>query len=119
MAPEADDSTELDPERVAEVLAEGWQVIDVRESYEWEAGRIAGTRHIPVGRLTAEAATVDPERPVVFYCRVGSRSTLAADAFRASGYDAYNLVGGITEWARRGLPIEPADGRVADHSEAG
>jgi rhodanese-related sulfurtransferase len=52
---------------------------------------------------------------VVFYCRVGSRSTLAADAFRASGYDAYNLVGGITEWVRRGLPIEPADGRVAEH----
>ena len=115
MAPDADDSTELDPERMAEVLAEGWQVIDVRESYEWEAGRIAGTRHIPVGRLTAEAATVDPDRPVVFYCRVGSRSTLAADAFRASGYDAYNLVGGITEWVRRGLPIEPADGHVAAH----
>jgi rhodanese-related sulfurtransferase len=115
MVPADDDSTELEPERVAEVLVEGWQVIDVREPYEWEAGRIAGTRHIPVERLTAEAATVDPERPVVFYCRVGSRSTLAADAFRASGYDAYNLVGGITEWVRRGLPIEPADGHVAEH----
>ena len=115
MVPAPDESTELEPERVAEVLAEGWQVIDVREPYEREAGHIADTRHIPVGRLTAEAATVDSERPVVFYCRVGSRSTLAADAFRASGYDAYNLAGGITEWVRRGLPIEPADGRVAPH----
>jgi rhodanese-related sulfurtransferase len=115
MAQAGDESTELEPERVAEVLAEGWQVIDVREPHEWEAGRIADTRHIPVGRLTAEAATVDRERPVVFYCRVGSRSTLAADAFRASGYDAYNLVGGIAEWVRRGLPIEPADGHVAEH----
>ena len=30
-------------------------VIDVREPYEWEAGRIAGVRHIPLERLAAEA----------------------------------------------------------------
>lgn len=109
------ESAELEPERVAEALAEGWQVVDVREPYEREAGRIAGTRHIELSRLTAEVSTLDSERPVIFYCRVGSRSAMATDAFRASGLDAYNLRGGITEWVRRGLPIEPADGHVAAH----
>jgi rhodanese-related sulfurtransferase len=40
---------------------------------------------------------------------------MATDAFRASGLNAYNMRGGITEWVRRGLPIEPADGHVAAH----
>ncbi len=106
---------ELEPERVAEVLADGWQVVDVREPYEREAGHIAGTRHIPLERLTAEAATLDRDRPLVFYCRVGNRSTMAAQAFRTAGFEAYNLSGGITEWVRRGMPIEPADGYVAEH----
>jgi rhodanese-related sulfurtransferase len=115
MAPTSEETTELEPERVAEALAEGWQVVDVREPYEREAGRIAGTRHIELSQLAAEATTLDSERPVIFYCRVGNRSAMATDAFRASGLRAYNLRGGITEWVRRGLPIEPADGHVAAH----
>ena len=110
-----DPEQDLDPERVAEVLAEGGQVIDVRESYERDAGHIAATTHIPLDQLASQAHALDRDRPVVFYCRVGSRSTMAADAFRAAGFDAYNLTGGITEWVRRGLPIEPAGGHVADH----
>jgi len=115
MAPTSEETTELEPERVAEALAEGWQVVDVREPYEREAGRIAGTRHIELSQLAAEATTLDRKRPVIFYCRVGNRSAMATDAFRASGLRAYNLRGGITEWVRRGLPIEPADGHVAAH----
>ena len=106
---------ELTPERVAEVLGEGWSVIDVRECHERKAGHIAGTRHIELERLAAEAHSIDRSAPVVFYCRVGARSGMATQAFRASGYDAYHMAGGIVEWARRGLPLEPADGYVADH----
>ena len=113
MVPDADE--ELAPERVAEALAEGWQVVDVREPYEREAGHIAGTRHIELANLPSEAATLDRERPVIFYCRVGNRSAMATEAFRASGFTAYNLAGGITEWVRQGRPIEPADGHVAQH----
>src|SRR2546423_6055086 len=110
----ADDADrDLSPEQVADHLAEGWQVIDVREPYEREAGHIAGTRHIEVARLASEASTLDRDRPVIFYCRVGNRSSMATEAFRASGFTAYNLAGGIIEWVRKGLPIEPADGHVA------
>jgi rhodanese-related sulfurtransferase len=52
---------------------------------------------------------------VVFYCRVGARSGMAAGAFRRAGFDAYSVDGGLTEWARRGFPLEPEDGAVADH----
>ena len=58
---------ELPPERVKELLDAGdIQLVDVREDYEWEAGRIAGARHIEMERLPAQADTIDRERPVVF-----------------------------------------------------
>ena len=101
---------------------EGWlaedsapQVIDVREAYEREAGHIADTRHIELVALTAAAATVEHERPVVFYCRVGARSEMAAQAFRAAGFQAYSMRGGLQRWADEGRPLSPEGGHVADH----
>ena len=40
---------------------------------------------------------------------------MATQAFRAAGWDAYNMTGGITAWVERELPIEPDDGYVAEH----
>jgi rhodanese-related sulfurtransferase len=105
---------DLSPARVADLLAGGAQVIDVRETYEREAGRIPDdSAHIELDRLTAEADSIDRERVVVFYCRTGSRSALAAQAFAAAGYEAHNLDGGLKAWVADGLPLEPAGGRVA------
>ena len=112
LAPEAD----LDPRQVKQLLDDGAiQIVDVREDYEWEAGRIGGSRHIELVRLSGEAASIDNGTPVVFTCRVGSRSAMAAQAFRRSGYEAYNLAGGLVAWTASGLPLEPADGHVAEH----
>ena len=102
------------PQQVAELIKQGdVQLIDVRETYEHEAGRIAGDRLIELMQLTAQAQTIDRDRPVVFYCRSGSRSAMATQAFRQAGYDAHNMAGGIIEWHAAGLPLEPADGHVA------
>ena len=105
---------DLSPARVAELLSDGAQLVDVREPYERDAGRIPGdSAHIELDRLTAEADSIDRERTVVFYCRSGSRSALAAQAFSAAGYDAHNLDGGLKAWVADGLPLEPGDGHVA------
>jgi rhodanese-related sulfurtransferase len=105
---------DLSPARVAELLRDGAQLVDVREPYERDAGRIPGdSAHIELDRLTAEADSIDRERTVVFYCRSGSRSALAAQAFSAAGYDAHNLDGGLKAWVADGLPLEPGDGHVA------
>jgi rhodanese-related sulfurtransferase len=107
---------ELSPEQVKALLdRDEVDLIDVREPYEWEAGRIPGARHIELERLASRAGTLPRERPIVFQCRLGARSALATQAFRASGWTAYNLAGGISAWVERGLPIEPEGGFVADH----
>ena len=107
----------IDPQRLADWLAEdpSLQVIDVREPYEREAGHIAGTRHIALNELSSAAASLRQDGPVVFYCRVGSRSTMAAQALRAAGLEAYSMEGGLRRWVEEGRPLSPQDGYVAEH----
>jgi rhodanese-related sulfurtransferase len=103
------------PQQVADLLKAGdFQLIDVRQPQEHEAGRIAGDRLIELGRLSEEAANVDQNRPVIFYCRSGGRSAMATQAFAQAGYDAHNMVGGLLVWAAAGLPLEPDGGTVAE-----
>jgi hydroxyacylglutathione hydrolase/adenylyltransferase/sulfurtransferase len=112
----ADSETDLSPERVAELHRDGEiELIDVREPYEREAGYIEGSRHIELERLAGRAETVPRDRPVVFQCRLGARSAMAAKAFRSAGYDAYNLEGGLQAWVAAGLPLVPEGGYVAEH----
>ena len=107
---------ELTPERVAELHAAGEiELVDVREPYEREAGHVAGSRHVEFAELSQKAGTLDRDMPLVLYCRVGARSSVAVQAFKASGFDAHHMQGGLLAWADKGLPLEPADGSVADH----
>lgn len=111
------DTAEHTPAEVSALLADEGeiQLVDVREPHEHEAGAIAGSTHVPLGELMSAAERLDPNRPVVFYCRVGGRSKMATDAFRASGWDARNMSGGIVAWVEGGLPLSDPDGTVADH----
>ena len=92
------------------------QFIDVRTPEEFHAGHIPGARFIQLDEVQAAADGLDRARPVVFYCRSGDRSALAVDAFRASGWDAYAIEGGLLAWAGDGLLLEPDSGEVAHHS---
>jgi hydroxyacylglutathione hydrolase/adenylyltransferase/sulfurtransferase len=111
-----DPEIEVTAEHTAEALGDGSaQVIDVREPYEVEAGRIPGSRHVELQDLPAQAETVERDKPVIFQCRSGARSLMAAQAFRRAGYDAWSMAGGLQQWVAEGREIEPAGGRVADH----
>ncbi|HEY5319014.1 MAG TPA: rhodanese-like domain-containing protein [Solirubrobacteraceae bacterium] len=103
------------PQQVAELLANSEiQLIDVREPHEHAAGRIAEGKHIELDELSARAAEIDRDLPVVFYCRSGGRSAMATQAFLAAGYDAHNMDGGLLAWNGNGLPMEPPGGFVAE-----
>jgi rhodanese-related sulfurtransferase len=113
--PLADSGIEVTPQRTRELLDSGEAVVvDVREPYEREAGHIEGTRHIELERLASQAETLPRDQPIVFQCRLGARSAMAAQAFRASGYDAWSMAGGLQAWSDQGLPIA-GGGQVADH----
>ena len=50
---------------------------------------------------------MDAERPVVFVCRVGARSFMAAQAFRRAGYRASSMAGGMERWVAADRPTPP------------
>jgi rhodanese-related sulfurtransferase len=112
----ADAEADLTPAEVASRMAEGdLLLIDVREDYEWSAGRVPGARHIPIENIASQAPTLPKDRPIAFICLAGVRSAMVARAFRDAGYSAYNVIGGFTEWFGLGLPTEPDDAEVAPH----
>jgi len=109
---------EVSRDEAQKLIEDGAQVIDVRVDHEWEAGRIAGATHLPLAELADRTAEIDKERPVLLYCRGGTRSTMAATALSDAGYDAAKLSEGIVGWAEAGLPMDPDDGYVAESGEA-
>lgn len=87
------------------------QLVDCREPYEWNAGRVEGAIHIPLNSLMAGGGPpLDPSKAVAVICRSGNRSELGSMMLQARGFEAYNVEGGMEEWAREGLPFTTPDG---------
>jgi len=101
---------ELDPSEV-KALNGSAVLLDVRESEEWDAGHIAGAKHVPRGYLESRVEGVvgsDRSQKVVIYCASGQRSALAANTLKELlGYEnVYSMNGGITLWKDRGYDVE-------------
>jgi rhodanese-related sulfurtransferase len=100
------------------VREDGWVIVDVREPVELERdGRFPGARHVAMAQLNEQAETIPRDRPVVFACKTGARSGMAAEAFGMAGWETHNLAGGIEAWEAAGLVVERAGG--AGPGEAG
>jgi len=81
-----------------------FQLIDVREPFEYEMSNIAG-ENIPLAGVVLEADKISRDKPVVMQCRSGARSASATMQLENLGYtNLYNLKGGILAWAAE---IEP------------
>lgn len=104
---------QLMPAEVRDLVAAGRATaLDVREPYEWEAGRMPGSVWIPMRELGGRLQEL-PDAPVVVVCRSGARSDHVAEVLAANGWDASNLAGGLQLWVQQGLPLDPPDGSVA------
>jgi rhodanese-related sulfurtransferase len=109
---------EVSRDEAQKLIEEGAQLVDVRAEHEWEVGHIAGATHLPLDELAERAGEIDKGRPVVLYCRGGTRSTMATAALADAGFDAVKLDEGIVGWSEAGLPLAPDDGYVAESGEA-
>jgi len=101
-APEPVTVKELTPRELAEKLTRGddFDLIDVREPFEWEIAHIEGARLVPLSTFPDAIKELDPSREIVVQCKVGGRSARAADALVAAGFrNVWNLAGGITRWS--------------------
>jgi len=91
------------PRELSSLLNDGESVtlIDVREPYEWNIGRIPTARLMPLDTIPEAADALDRDADIVVYCHHGTRSEVAAHALVAVGFQRVrNLVGGIDRWSR-------------------
>lgn len=79
---------------------EDFQLIDVREDFEYEMSNLGG-KLIPLGGILIEADQVAKDKPVVVMCRSGRRSAAAIMQLEQQfGFtNLANLQGGILAWA--------------------
>ncbi|MBX3665219.1 MAG: rhodanese-like domain-containing protein [Burkholderiales bacterium] len=84
-------------------------VVDVRDTGEFEAGHVAGARHVPEKQLVERLRELEKfkTRPIIVTCRSGTRSDVAVQVLRRNGFgEAMNLRGGIGAWEQAGMPLE-------------
>lgn len=78
---------------------ESFQLIDVREPFEYEMSNIDG-ENIPLAGIVIESSKISRDKPVIMQCRSGARSAAAVMQLEQLGYtNLYNLKGGILAWA--------------------
>lgn len=84
-------------------------LVDVREPWEWEQGRLPGSVHIPLGTLPQRMNEIPVDVTPVFICAVGGRSMAACRLFASTQErDAVNLAGGVVGWSSVfGAPPKP------------
>jgi adenylyltransferase/sulfurtransferase len=98
-----DAAREIALAELADALAAGALLIDVREPYEHDLGHIPNDRLIPLAALVANPGLAGPG-PVVAYCATGARSARAATVLGRLGVTAVSLRGGFTAWRLASAP---------------
>ena len=104
--------TRISVQEAKEKLDAGTAVmVDVRNPDEYVEIHAKGVRLIPVNNVMNEVKqirTYAGDKPeVLFICKSGQRSALAAEYVTAAGLDdkeLFNVEGGTTAWAAAGLP---------------
>ena len=86
---------------------EDFQLIDVREDFEYEQSNLGGTL-IPLAGIMIESDKIATDKPVIMQCRSGKRSAVAIMQLEAKGFtNLYNLKGGILAWQEAYDPNMP------------
>ena len=89
-------------------------VLDVRTPAEFAAGHLPRAVQLDIHAADFEAKLASLDRTPVYlvYCRTQNRSGRAAETMRRMGFGQVTvMLGGFTEWSRRGFPVETPPAR--------
>jgi len=72
------------------------ELIDIRETYEFERGSMRTAKNIPMGTLLENPQEyMKKETTYYIMCQSGGRSTMACEMLSKQGYCVINVVGGM------------------------
>jgi rhodanese-related sulfurtransferase len=94
-------------EEVQKLIKDGYDLVDVRDYWEWNKGHIPGARHVFLDEILKAPQSQKFRDRTVFVCAVGNRSAIAAEMAVALGAkDVVNFRGGTDAWKKAGLPLD-------------
>ena len=99
---------ELKLDDVRKLIDEGgYDIVDVREDWEWNKGHLPGARHVVLNALLSNPSAQRIRDKTIFVCQTGERSSVASEMAVALGTkDVVNFRGGTKAWKDAGLPVE-------------
>jgi rhodanese-related sulfurtransferase len=106
--PASSEIPSVDVDDVAALIADGAELVDIREQNEWDEARIPGASLKPMSSINDWYQDLPRDHTVIIYCRSGQRSAQAVHALvtQAGFENVLNMTGGIIAWADAELPIE-------------
>lgn len=95
----------ISPAKAVELMRDGALLVDIRETEERDGGFISEAHHAPLSAMTPGSIPSD-QKPVIFHCRTGKRTTMNEDHLCAAttASEVYILDGGFDAWASSGIP---------------
>jgi molybdopterin-guanine dinucleotide biosynthesis protein A/rhodanese-related sulfurtransferase len=97
---------EITVDDLAELLAQGAPLVDVREPDEYAAARVPGARLVPLGSVPDHLDAFSADTTTYVICRSGARSMRACEFAAAHGREVVNVAGGTLAWIESGRPVD-------------
>ncbi|QGT99098.1 CoA-disulfide reductase [Candidatus Syntrophocurvum alkaliphilum] len=85
-------------DEVAEKLAQGAILLDVRTTSEVEAGTVEKSYNIPLDSLRDRIKELPSDKEILVYCQQGLRSYIANRILLQNGYNCKNISGGYRSY---------------------
>ena len=103
--------TRISVQEAHELIADGAvQVVDSREPWEHAEGHVPGSLNVPHMATLPRLRDLATDRPILFICKSGQRSALAAEFAASAGLtDLYNVEGGHDAWREAGYDLDAGD----------
>ena len=96
---------EISVDQLADLLADGARVVDVREPGEFEEARVPGAILVPLGTVPTHVDEFLGDGTTYVICKSGGRSMQACEFVAAQGANVVNVAGGTMAWIASGRDV--------------
>ena len=100
---------EISVDELADELAKGARVIDVREIDEYQSGHVPGAVHVQLGTVPDNVDAFRGDDPTYVICKSGARSMRACEYLVDHGVHTVNVAGGTMAWITSGRDTAAGD----------
>jgi rhodanese-related sulfurtransferase len=101
--------SEISVDELAELMATGSRLVDVREDDEFADGHVPGAVHVPLATVVDNVERFRGEGPTYVICKSGARSMRACEFLSDRGVEVVNVAGGTMAWQLSGREVETVD----------